>query len=97
MLTDGTRVLAVLDWEEAKVGDALYDVANTRFWATHLACMRIQADYFDRVLGELPAYGDRVRCYALRIGLEEARSALRAGDRELAAWALRRCDELLEG
>jgi hygromycin-B 4-O-kinase len=90
------RISAVVDWDCAMVGDPLYDVANTRFWATHLQCMRIQAEHFDRALGDLPGYRDRVVCYALRIGLEEASEARSDGDHALANWAATRCHELLD-
>lgn len=88
-------VSGVLDWESALVGDPLYDVAIARFWATHLECMRSQAAYFDRVLSRAEVYDERVLCYALRIGLEEAREARADGDDGLAAWAVARCRELL--
>ena len=90
------RVTAVLDWDCAMVGDPLYDIANTRFWATYLSCMQLQAEHFDRTLAHFPGYDDRVLCYSLRIGIEEARGCLAGGDREMAAWAMARCRELIE-
>jgi hygromycin-B 4-O-kinase len=96
ILADERQIRAVLDWEHAMVGDPLYDIANTYFWATHLPCMQLQAQHFDRTLADLPVYRDRITCYALRIGLEEAHESLRAGDRAMAAWALARCGELLD-
>lgn len=72
---------------------SLYDVANSRFWATHLSCMQLQ--HFDRTLRDLPRHKDRVLCYAFRIGIEEARESLEEGDSEMAMWAMARCLELL--
>jgi hygromycin-B 4-O-kinase len=95
LLMHDRDVSGVLDWDRAMVGDPLHDVANTRFWATSLPCMEVQAAYFDRTLRELPDYRERVLCYALRIGIEEAREARRDGDTELAEWAARRCRELI--
>jgi hygromycin-B 4-O-kinase len=57
--------------------------------------MQVQAAYFDRTLRDLTDYRERVLCYALRIGIEEAREALRDGDTEHADWASRRCRELI--
>jgi hygromycin-B 4-O-kinase len=94
LVHDG-EVSGVLDWECAMVGDPLHDVANTRFWATYLPCMHVQAAHFDRTLRDVPDYRERVLCYALRIGVEEAREARRDGDAELAEWASRRCRELI--
>jgi hygromycin-B 4-O-kinase len=97
VIVDDGRVTAVLDWENAMIGDPLYDVANTEFWATHLACMRVQAEHFSRTLADLPAYRERVLCYALRIGLEETLESRRDGDERMAKWALARCSELVAG
>jgi hygromycin-B 4-O-kinase len=95
VLVNQGSVSGVLDWEQALVGDPLYDVANTRFWATYLPCMDMQAAHFDRTLAGVPGYRDRVLCYALRIGIEEAREAGRGGDASLAAWATARCRQLI--
>jgi hygromycin-B 4-O-kinase len=89
------RVTGVLDWDLAMVGDPLYDVANVYFWATHLQCMRVQADYFTRTLSDLHNYSERVSCYALRIGLEEARENLFEGNMKMAGWALGRSFEFV--
>jgi hygromycin-B 4-O-kinase len=95
VLAEGGRITAVLDWDLAMVGDPVYDVANCYFWASHLACMEVQASYFERTLSHLPAYDERISCYALRIGLEEVRESMRDGDLQIASWALRRSYELL--
>jgi hygromycin-B 4-O-kinase len=70
-------------------------VANCYFWASHLACMRVQASHFQCTLSQLPAYRERISCYALRIGLEETRESIRDGDLEMASWARSRSYELL--
>jgi hygromycin-B 4-O-kinase len=95
VLADGGRVTAVLDWDQAMVGDPLHDVANFYFWSTHLRCMAVQASYFERTLPPLPAYHERISCYALRIGLEEARESLRDSDLRMADWALARSRQLI--
>jgi hygromycin-B 4-O-kinase len=57
--------------------------------------MRIQADYFERTLDHLPAYRERIRCYALRIGLEEVLDDIRLGNPSVVTWLIDRCRELL--
>lgn len=96
VLTDEGRITGVLDWDLAMVGDPLYDVANISFWATHLPCMEVQAEYFTRTLSDVPNYDERVACYALRIGLEEAREHVPEGDTAAAAWALRRSFDFVD-
>lgn len=95
MLVHDGHVTGVVDWENAMAGDPLYDVANTYFWARHLSCMQLQAEHFERTLRDLPAYRERIDCYALRIGLEEVHEGLLAGNMPLAEWALGRCVELV--
>lgn len=97
VLAKHERITAVLDWDLAMVGDPLYDVANTYFWATYLPCMKVQASHFQRTLSQLEGYGERISCYALRIGLEEILENLRDGDANMAAWALERSHELVGG
>jgi hygromycin-B 4-O-kinase len=97
VLAERGRITAVLDWDQAMVGDPLHDVANFYFWATHLRCMEVQATYFERTLSQLPAYRERISCYALRIGLEEARENVRDGDLAMAEWALARSREVIAG
>jgi hygromycin-B 4-O-kinase len=95
VLAERGRITAVLDWDQAMVGDPLHDVANFYFWATHLRCMEVQAAYFERSLSQLPAYRQRISCYGLRIGLEETRERARDGDLPMAEWALARSRQLI--
>jgi len=97
VLAKHQRITAVLDWDLAMVGDPLYDVANTYFWATYLPCMRVQASHFQRTLSHIDGYGERISCYALRIGLEEILDNVRDGDAKMAAWAVERSRELVGG
>jgi hygromycin-B 4-O-kinase len=97
VLTKHERVTAVLDWDLAMVGDPLYDIANTYFWATYLPCMRVQASHFQRTLSQIDGYGERISCYALRIGLEEILENVRDGDAKMATWALERSREVAGG
>lgn len=94
VLADDDRVSGVIDWSEAMVGDPLYDLANILFWRPWLDCMEQQARYFERARSERLADRRRLACYQLRIGLGELWSALRSGNRRMAAWALSRCEEI---
>ncbi|MFJ6326708.1 MULTISPECIES: phosphotransferase family protein [unclassified Rhizobium] len=94
VLTDGVNITGVIDWSEALFGDPLYDVANIFFWRPWLACMEAQARYFLEC--EPQAMGDPValRCYQLRIGLQQIHEAAKAGSEEDLRWAMARCDAL---
>lgn len=90
VLTDGRRIVAVLDWECALAGDPLYDAANVFFWAPWLECMRIQAEQLDAALSRDSQVRRRlVRCQ-LHIGVRELQSlAQEDPDGELDAMVAR--------
>jgi hygromycin-B 4-O-kinase len=97
LVADG-RVTAVLDWENAAIGDPFYDVA-TRFWTTWppvTTCMMLQTAYCDALFDDQPGYRDRARCYDLHHGLHSIDAALADGDHTFADWAFRRSLELVQ-
>jgi hygromycin-B 4-O-kinase len=95
LLTDGQRVTAVLDWENAKYGDPLFDIATAYFWRTWLPCMDLQAAYYQTQLASRRDYDLRIQCYQLYIGLRELYDTIHDGDLQTAAWVIQRCTEVL--
>jgi hygromycin-B 4-O-kinase len=94
VLTNGVVITGVIDWSEALFGDPLYDIANIFFWRPWLACMEIQARHFER---RRPGMIDNIltlRCYELRIGLEQVYESVRAEDTQNLRWAMTRCEEV---
>lgn len=94
VLTDGQRITAVLDWENAKYGDPLYDVATAYFWSPWLECMAAQAAYFEAHLATMSGYHERLVCYQLHIGLAEVYETARQQKWSSTRWAIRRCREI---
>jgi hygromycin-B 4-O-kinase len=90
ILTDGTRITTVLDWDCAKYGDPLFDVATAYFWSTWLGCMAAQAAYYEANLTHLPNYRERLLCYQLHIGLSEVFDNILHHDWHMAQWAIKR-------
>lgn len=97
VLTDGERIVGVIDWSEAALGDPLYDVANILFWRPWLTCMEQQARFFEVQRSDLLNHSDRLQCFQLRIGLEEIHQSAAAGNDRMLAWALSRCDDIAVG
>lgn len=89
------KITGVIDWSEAMYGDPLYDIANVLFWRSWLNCMEIQARYFDQVNPDDAGVRQRLRCYQLRIGLDEIHLAALRSKKRLLKWALHRCDEIM--
>jgi hygromycin-B 4-O-kinase len=90
VLTDGQIITAVLDWENAKYGDPLFDIATAYFWSPWLDCMDVQATYYETLLSTLPGYHERLLCYQLRIGLDEIYDTIIHQNWEMAQWAIKR-------
>lgn len=89
------RVAAIIDWDCAMWGDPLWDIATAFFWRTWLPCMEHSATVWEAELGHLPNFRERVRCYQLRIGLDELRHHTVVGDSEMTAWLEERCRQIL--
>jgi hygromycin-B 4-O-kinase len=97
VLAQGARITAVLDWDNAKYGDGLFDLAGAYYWRPWLACMDALAAYCEQRLGGLPGYHERLICYQARVGLAEIFENAAAGNMEWVQWHQRRCAVLLRG
>jgi len=75
VLADGKVITGLIDWSEAMFGDPLYDIANIFFWRSWLTCMELQARHFEQTLEMSVEVRQRLRCYALRIGVMELQQA----------------------
>ena len=93
VLTDGRSITAVLDWDDAKYGDPLFDVATAYFWSSWLDCMAAQAAYY-KSLSAIPGYQERLACYQLRIGLAEVYDSVIHQNWKMARWAAKRSAEI---
>ena len=88
-------ISGVLDWEDARYGDPLFDLAGAYFWRPWLRCMARFADYCEAQLAQLPGYRARIDCYQLWVGLRELHENLQAGNEEMAGWLARRVGEII--
>jgi hygromycin-B 4-O-kinase len=95
ILTDGNRITAVLDWDCAKYGDPLFDVATAYFWSTWLDCMAAQASYYETHLKHLYNYRERLLCYQLHIGLSEIFDNILHHNWQMAQWAIEHSVEVI--
>lgn len=75
VLVDGDRITAVLDWGSSKYGDFLYDIASLVFWApwfaewSNIDFLTETKRHYARISLEVPHFDERIRCYAVKIGL----------------------------
>lgn len=77
VLVADRRITAVIDWGCAIYGDFLYDLAWFAFYAPWYPAWRgidfvaEAAHHYDAIGLEVPHFEERLRCYQLRIGLDD--------------------------
>ena len=75
VLVEGARIIAVLDWGSSNYGDFLWDIALLVYgsaWFPAWSGIDFAAEaarHFARIGLSVPKYEERLRCYAIRIGL----------------------------
>lgn len=89
------QITAIIDWDNAKYGDPLYDVASAYYWKDWLMCMKKTSIYWNEVLCFLPNYQKRIMCYQLHIGLEEIYENALDENAETLVWLQKRCRQIL--
>lgn len=92
LLSDGRVITAVIDWDRAMAGDALYDEANLFFWRE--ASLRPVLSRLAVEHSADPDWARRLVCYQLRIGLQELSESLASLQPVDVNWLLARCAEL---
>ncbi len=91
------RVVAVLDWDCAGIGDRLADLAGRhwQFWPAVRDCLGVQAEFAEGRLGDEPGFALRRLAHDLSTSIEEITGCLAEGDSEFAQAHLHRSLELL--
>jgi hygromycin-B 4-O-kinase len=87
IFTNGHCITAVLDWDCAKYGDPLFDIATAYFWSSWLDCMAEQAAYYEAHISNTTDYRERLLCYQLHIGLMEIHDNVLHQNWKMARWA----------
>lgn len=65
MLSDGSRVTGIVDWEMAMYGDFMFDVAGLHFWSPALDFPQKVRDVCSEGDIDIPYFEERLRCYML--------------------------------
>lgn len=95
LLAEGARISGAIDWSLALYGDPLYEVANVLFWNEDKLQPLVSA-LKERYLSDEPNE-KKLRCYMLRIGLEEIHNTAVLGEIGYDdAWVLGRLREIAE-
>ena len=93
----GADGIALLDWGASIYGDFLYDMALLTFWWPWFGARWERIDvraeieqHYREIALEVPAFGERMRCYELDIGVSHIASQIAQGLWDNAAWTARR-------
>jgi hygromycin-B 4-O-kinase len=77
LLNDG-RVTAVLDWQDARYGDHVFDLAYMLDWLdrrTQEACVNVYKELLRKIGRSEARLEDRIKCYRYYIGVDGLRFA----------------------
>ncbi len=75
VFVEGDEITAVLDWGASMFGDFLYDLASLAFWASwfpawsNIDFVAEAARHYAALGLVVPHFDERVRCYAVNIGV----------------------------
>lgn len=84
ILIDNGKVSAILDWQDAKYGDPIYDLAYMTFWMNKEyanRCMLEYANAFNLDRSKHDFYA-RLKCYKYYIGLDCMRYSAKTNNKE---------------
>jgi hygromycin-B 4-O-kinase len=96
VLTDGERIIGVIDWGNAAYGDFLYDVAWVG-WVFEKDGGLDARTLLRQRHGRAPRFAERVACYECHIGLDDMRFFARTGRRAQYEWTRDRLLALVTG
>lgn len=89
------KITGVVDWLDARYGDFVYDIAGLDFWIPELRMHEDCQHYYQKRLGVIPFYEERVLCYECYIALISMRFFAKKGDEQAYQWTRRRILQVL--
>lgn len=69
VFSNGKQITGVIDWELAKYGDFLYDVAWLSFWEERFDYASIFLRHYETARVPTPHFHERLLCYKINFGL----------------------------
>lgn len=86
ILTDGTQVTAIVDWEMAMYGDFMVDVAAFHFWRPDLNFPLLVRQAWQRDNESIPDCEERLTCALIFKGLDALRVCAQQNNRSRYEW-----------
>jgi hygromycin-B 4-O-kinase len=95
VLAQDGRITAVLDWNGARYGDFLFDVAWLDFWSPGAGWQDRFQEHYRQTGRTVPSYSERILCYQCYITLGALKFYAKAGDKASYDYATGRILALL--
>jgi aminoglycoside phosphotransferase (APT) family kinase protein len=97
MLVNDGRIVCVLDWQDARYGDHVYDLTYMLYWlgeSTQAACMNVYKEALKRLDRSEDRLEDRMKCYQYYIGVDVLRFTAKTKNEEFYRAALDKLAQL---
>lgn len=90
------KISGVIDWEDAKLGDFVYDIAYIHFWATQTDFQKIFYNFYSSSATlDLKNFKKRFDCYTLYIGISLLNYFASKNDISSFNWIKQKVDEFI--
>lgn len=78
------KISAILDWQDARYGDPVYDLAYTTFWMDKEQTIKFTNNYIEEFKIDIAKDNlyERIKCYQYYIGLDSMRFAAKIENKE---------------
>ncbi len=96
ILFDKSKVTGVLDWQDARYGDPLYDLAYMVFWMNDEDAARSLLEYTKafKLDASKDNFDQRLKCYKYYIGLDCMRYSAKIGNKEFYDYIIRLMEKI---
>lgn len=82
MLSDGSALTGVVDWEMAMYGDFVFDLATQHLWTPHFRVPQTVRETWAREGVDIPRFEERLLCALLFKGLDGLRFYAKQGNKD---------------
>lgn len=82
ILTEGSKITGIIDWENIKYGDFLYDIASLDLHKPYLKMPKLFKDYYNSNNMKIPDFKERFLCAAYCRGIDCLRFHAKIDDTE---------------
>jgi len=96
VLINKDKITGIIDWNDAKYGDFVYDIAYLYFWSKSIDHMKLFYDYYvNNNQLNLRNYRNRMRCYTIHLSINLLNYFAKTKQKKMFDFTKGRLDEIL--